>query len=82
MMLLLKILRCHSWGDNSQNCEVNTIVNNISIQNDDIQNPTLTSLPENTLEEAAELSFHPLITKNETFENEQSQLYIYINIYI
>ena len=57
--------------DNRKNCEVNTIVNNISIQNDDIQNPTLPSLLEIYVEEAAKISLYPIITRTETFEYEK-----------
>ncbi len=62
--------------ENSQNCDVTTIVNNITIQNDYIQDPTLPSLLETydkSFEEAADLSLHPIITENGTIEHEKSK---------
>ena len=62
--------------ENSQNCEVTTIANNITIQNDAIQDPVLPSCLETydkALEEAIDLSLHPIITKNETIEHEKSK---------
>ena len=62
--------------ENSQNCEVTTIVNNITIQNDNIRDPTLPNLLQTydkALEEAADLSLHPIITENETIEHEKSK---------
>ena len=62
--------------ENSQNCEVTTVINNITIQNDSIQNPKLPSLLETydkALEEAADLSLHPVININETIEHVKSK---------
>ena len=55
---------------NLHQCERFEIVN-ISIQNSDIQNPTLPSLLEIYVEEAAKISLYPIITRTETFEYEK-----------